>query len=116
MVFFFSAYLLRKYSSTSEGGEGQNASAATLEQHGSSRVAGTSVTSGSNSHGYERIHGVGGSHPGSRGDNNLNYNKLDFDGQAAATGGDVGRTIGRNSEAEFGGIQDKTVTFRTVSD
>lgn len=113
---FFSAYLLRKYSSTSEGGEGQNASAATLEQHGSSRVADNSVSSGSNSHGYEGTHGVEGSHPGSRGDNNLNYNNLDYDGQAAATGGVVGRTIRRDSEAALGRIQDKTVTLRRVSD
>ena len=108
MVVFSSAYLLRKYSSTGVNGrEGRTGSAAAMYQHGSSWVAGDSVSSRADSQGHEGSRGG----EGSRALGGDKYNG----GQSVAGmgGGDPGR-IG--SEATRGRVEQKAVTFKTVSE
>ena len=108
VVVFSSAYLLRKYSSTGVNVRvGRTGSAAAMQQHGSSWVAGDSVSSRADSHGHEGSRGGEGSRA-LGGDN--------YDGGHAAAGmggGDPGRT---GSEATRGRVEHKMVTFKTVSE
>ena len=106
VVVFSSAYLIRKYSSTNvSGSKAQKASMATLRPHGSSRVADDSTSSVTGFHGYEGSRGEAASRA-----RNSNYNE-----HTAATGGDLGRTGERVSEATRGRMQYKAMKFRTVS-
>lgn len=99
VVVFSSAYLIRKYSSTNTSGREAH------HHHGSSRIADDSISSVSDSNSYV----------GSRGGAGLHVRGGNYDEHTAATAGDLGRTVERDSEARRGRTQYKPVTFKTVS-